>query len=108
MGDAMFRFTFEDGEYDLTRVTRSELSHFKSWYGPDYGEKLTLTIKALRRDADAMACLMWACRRENSLTPNPDPRNMPDFDPDDVLAVKTEDELEEQKPAVPLDVTDSI
>lgn len=109
MADAIFKFKFDDqpGEYELTRVTRSELAHFKSWYGPDYGERLTLIMKAIREDGDAVACLMWACKRENSLTPNADPRNMPDFDPNSVFVKITEEELE-QKPEVPLDETDNL
>lgn len=104
MADAIFRFTFDEGEYDLTRITRSELAHFKRWFGPDYGERLTLIMKAIREDADAVACLIWTCRRENGLTPNPDPTSMPDFDPNSVFVKILEEDLE--NPKIPLDQTD--
>lgn len=108
MADAIFRFQFDEGEYDLTRITRSELSHFKQWYGQDYGERLTLIMKAIREDADAVACIIWACRREHGLQPNPDPRNMPDFDPATVFAKVTEDDLEAQENQdIPLEQTDN-
>jgi hypothetical protein len=102
MPEAIFKFKFEDEpdkEYELTRVTRSELSHFKSWYGEEYGQKITVITKAIWEDGDAVACLIWACRRENNLSPNPDPRNMPDFDPSEVFVKKTVEEIEAEAEA---------
>lgn len=101
MAEPLFRFKYDEGEFDLTRITRSELSHFKQWYGDEYGQKLTVVAKAIWRDGDAVACLSWACRRENGLQPNPDPRNMPDFDPDEIIMIVPDKELE--NPKLPLD-----
>lgn len=109
MADAICQFRFGDQPdrvFELNRITRSELSHFKQWYGADYGQKITIITKAIWQDGDAIACLMWSCRRQNGLTlEGYDPRNMPDFDPDDVLVVKTQDELEREAATVPLDQT---
>lgn len=77
----------EDGEFDLTRLTRSQLSHFKSWYGPEYGQRLTVITKAMFEDGDAVGCLVWACRREHGLQVD-DPKRMPDFDPAEVFVVR--------------------
>lgn len=104
MADAIFKFKLPEGEFELTTITRSQLSHFKQWYGSDYGERLTIIMKAIREDADAVACLVWACRKEHGI-PGPDPTNMPDFDPDNMF-VKASDEDEETVP-VPLDTGES-
>lgn len=114
MADALFQFKFEDEPgrtFDLTRITRSELSHFKSWYGTDYGERLTLQLKGIRGDGDAVACLMWSCRRENDLPlAGWDPRAMPDFDPDSVFVKATEEELAQRAKdrEIPLDLGDNL
>lgn len=108
MAETIFKFKFDEGEFDLTRITRSELSHFKNWYGPEYGQKITIITKAIWEDADAVACLIWACRRENNLSPNLDPTRMEDFDPGDMFVKKTAEELEaEAEAAAPLGPTGS-
>lgn len=91
MADAIFRMKFdtvpewgEEGEYDLTRLSRGQLSHFKGWFGPEYGQRLTVLSKSFVEDGDAVSCLVWACRKENGLDVR-EPRLMPDFDPSEVF-----------------------
>lgn len=106
MADAIFKFKFPEGNFELTTITRSQLSHFKQWYGQDYGERMTIIMKAIREDADAVACLVWACRKEHGLA-GPDPTNMPDFDPNHMFVkLSDEDDELEKPPPVPLENPD--
>lgn len=92
---ALFRIGLPEGDFELTGLTRSMLSHFKQWYGQDYGQRVLFIQKVILQDGDAVACAIWAVRRQEGISPNPDPRNMPDFDPDDVLLTFEEEEPDE-------------
>lgn len=93
MPDALFKMKFdtvpewgEEGEFELTRLTVSQLRQFKTWFKNDetYGQRLPIILKSFNEDAEAVMCLVWACRKENGL-PVLEPNRMPDFDPAEVF-----------------------
>jgi hypothetical protein len=92
-----------EGEYEFSadkHLTRLVLSHFKSWYGADYATYWSFQQKLLMGDGDAVACAIWAVRRANGFTPNPDPTHMPDFSIGDVFIQQNlDDEAEATDPA---------
>ena len=80
--DRQMTIVFPDGSehvFDADRLlTRSVLSHIKSWYGSDdralgtfWGFQSALGVG----DADAATCALWALRRHEGITPNADPRS---------------------------------
>lgn len=102
---ALFRIGLPEGTFELTGLTRSMLAHFKQWYGEQYGQRVMFIQKVILQDADAVACAIWAVRKQEGITPNPDPKNMPDFDPDDVLLAFEEEEESTEPPLGPPAVT---
>lgn len=68
----------ETYEWSNDKLTVGNLRHFKQWFGPDYGRVAPFNLMFAQGDADAIACVIWALRKEGGKNP-PEPRNMPDF-----------------------------
>lgn len=122
---AIFRMKFDSipewgevGVFELTKLTRAQLSQFKHWYGDEYGQRVSVMTKTIFEDTDAVGCIVWACRKENGLTVRGPKEGMPDFDPEEVFVPRPEDSCptcngtgkvphEDDEAEVPLDRTEN-
>lgn len=87
------QFKVDDKEYSLdqTDFTMSRMRQAKGWFGPEYGEYLTVLQKFMRGDTDAVALAVWIAMKKEGEHP-PEPHRM-DYAISDIIMPQSEDEV---------------
>lgn len=94
--NVLAQFSVDGKEYTLSQTdfTMSRMRHAKGWFGPEYGEYLTVLQKFMRGDADAVALAVWIAMKKEGEHP-PEPNRM-DYAIGDIIMPQSEDEVLEE------------